>query len=577
MIDKNNFHRVNQILAMGLMAALLICTAAPADGGKARNVIVLIADGCSDEQYTFARWYKGEPLSLDEIRVGAIKTYVANSVVADSAPAATAFATGYRTSDRLIGVGPKGDTLSNVEKPSEEMQYKPLATVLEGARLMSKSTGIVVTSRVTHATPAGYMAHVQARSMENDIMEQAVYQNIDLVFGGGMQHLLPESEEGKRTDGENLIRVLKDHGYQIVQTRDEMMQIHSGKVFGMFASSHMAAEIDRSEFSPEQPALDEMTRKAVELLSQDPDGFFLMIEGSQIDWACHANDPAHLLSDLLMYDKAVEIALDFAKKDGNTLVLALSDHNTGGFSIGNYSTSKTCSQMKLEAFLDPFRKMKLSAPGLWKKVGNEKTVEKVKSVVRDYWGLSITNEEAGQILAVAERDKASPHNGFGEVLSPRHTFVGWTTHGHCGGDVPLHAFGPGRPTGLLDGPDIGKITAAALGIDLADLNARLFVEAGKAFQNGKVVMDETDENNPVLKVEFSGKIAELPVNKNILKLGETATELEGVTVYIAETGKCYLPMQAVQLIKGEIASLPGVPYYLSRFRAIPLNIPEKPY
>ena len=279
------------------------------------------------------RWPAGsrvEPLALDEILVGGVKTYIADSVIADSAPASTAFATGFRTSDKFIGIGPKPGTLRPDLEPSEDLQYRPLATVLEGARLRGKATGIVATSRVTHATPAAYMTHVPSRKLEEDIMEQAVYQNVDVVLGGGKDYLLPKGEKGRRSDGENLVAVLRTHGYSIVEDRSELVAVKSGKVFGTFAMGPLAAEIDRPQTRPQEPTLVEMTSKAIELLSSDPDGFFLMVEGSQIDWACHANDPAHLLSDLVMFDQAVQVALEFAKGDGNTLVLAFSDHNTGG-------------------------------------------------------------------------------------------------------------------------------------------------------------------------------------------------------------------------------------------------------
>ncbi|MCK8602734.1 alkaline phosphatase [Desulfoferrobacter suflitae] len=326
-----------------LLILLGACDMAEAARSAARNVIVMIVDGCSSEQYTFARWYKGGPLSLDDHLVGAVKTFTADSVVADSAPAASAFATGMRTSDKFISVGARDNTIEPVPEPPRDLHYKPLATVLEGARLLGKSTGIVATSRVSHATPAAYMAHAASRKRENDIMEQAVYGNLDVVFGGGMRHLIPQDAGGARTDGENLLQVLQQKGYEIADTRDEMMQVERGRVFGLFADSHMAAEIDRSQIAVQQPTLAEMTARAIEILAKNPHGFFLMVEASQVDWACHANDPAHLVSDLLMFDQAVETALDFARKDGGTLVLALSDHNTGGFSLGNYATSNSYS------------------------------------------------------------------------------------------------------------------------------------------------------------------------------------------------------------------------------------------
>jgi alkaline phosphatase len=529
-----------------------------AERRPAKNLIVLIADGCAAEQYTLARWFKGKPLALDQICVGAVKTHIADSVVADSAPAATAFATGYLTSGKFIGVGPRNPILPGVPAPDPMLSYKPLASVLEGAKLMGKATGIVATSRVTHATPAAYYAHVPARRMENDIMEQGVYQNLDVVLGGGKRHLLSKEYGGKRTDDENLMEVLQERGYTFVATSDELQKVKSGKVYGIFAYSSMEAEIDRPEFTPQQPTLEDMTKKAIDLLSQDPDGFFLLVEGSQVDWACHANDPAHLISDLLMFDRAVKAALDFAQQNGRTLVLAFSDHNCGGMSIGNYATGKNYSQMKLEALLQPLKKMKLSSLGLWRKLGAHKTPEKVKEVVQEFWGLDITDQEAQQILDIAQEYGGGSNFGFGEVLCPKYTYIGWTTHGHTGGDVPLFAFGPYRPIGLLEGPDIGKMSAQALGMNLKPLNERLFQEATTALEGGQVTIDKSDPANPVVKITYQEKKAELPVNKNILKLDGETIQLEGVVVYAPDTGKAYLPSQAINLIKGSASTLPSV-------------------
>jgi alkaline phosphatase len=195
---------------------------------------------------------------------------------------------------------------------------------------------------------------------------------------------------------------------------------------------------------------------------------------------------------------------------------------------------------------------------LCRKLGVDRTPEKVKEVVREFWGLQITDEEAKQILALAQQYGKNPHNGFGEVLCPKYTFIGWTTHGHTGGDVPLFAYGPDRPVGLLDGPDIGKICAKSLGLNLDWLNARLFQEATEALAGGQVTIDKSDPENPVVKITWQGKQAELPVNKNILKLDGKTMELEGVVVFAPNTGKAYVPLQAVNLIKGETGTLPSI-------------------
>jgi alkaline phosphatase len=551
-------------LAIAVLASFSACGDALAETPKAKNVIVLIADGCAAEQFTLIRWIKGEPLAVDGIRTGLVKTYIADSVVADSAPAGSAFATGCRTNAKYISVAPNGKTISVVPSPPEDQQYRPMATVLEGARLLGKATGIVCTSRASHATPAAYMAHVVSRADEESIMEQAVYQNVDVVFGGGEEYLLPSSmEDGKRTDRENLLDVLEQRGYQVIRKQSELAGLRRGKVFGMFAASSMAAEVDRPALAPTEPTLEEMTQKAIELLSQDPDGFFLMVEGSQVDWACHANDPSQLVSDLLMYDKAVAAALEFAKKDGNTLVLAFSDHNTGGMSIGNTASNSMYNQMSVEALVEPLKKMKASAPAMWKMVGDDKTPARIKEVVRQGWGMEISDADAEQLAALTKGKAGNAHNAFGEVLCPKYTYIGWTTHGHCGGDVPLGAFGPGRPVGVFDGPEIGQITANALGFDLERLNQRLFVDAAQAFADAKVTVDKTDAANPVVKIDFNGKVAELPVNKNLLRIGDRTAELEGIAVYIAKTQKVYLPMQAVNLIRGQ-ASAPAIAIQLQR-------------
>jgi alkaline phosphatase len=538
------------------------------DAAPVRNVIVLIADGCSSEQYTLARWFKGSALALDEILVGGVKTYISDSVIADSAPAATAFATGFRTSDKFIGIGPKSGTLRPDLEPPEDLRYCPLATVLEGARLRGKATGIVATSRVTHATPAAYMAHVPLRKLEEDIMEQAVYQNVDVVLGGGKDYLLPKAEQGRRADGENLIAVLKSRGYAVVEDRPALESVKSGRVFGSFAMGPMAAEIDRPRTRPQEPTLAEMTRKAIELLSSDPDGFFLMVEGSQIDWACHANDPAHLLSDLLAFDQAVQVALEFAKGNGHTLVLAMSDHNTGGMSIGNWSTNKSYSQMGIDELIGPLRKMNASAPEMWRRLCAPRDPNDVKpdqidpqavqQVVEECWGVQLPLDEARTLLEVAAQDDENPHNAFGAVICPKWTIVGFTTHGHTGGDVPLFAFGPGQPVGLLDGPEIGTWTATALGIDLNALNRRLFVDVERALAGARVSVEEVEPNNLVVRIALGDKTAELPVNKNLLVIAGQSNELEGLVVHAKDTKRTYVPLQAVQLMTGQPVSLPPI-------------------
>ncbi|MDI9395421.1 MAG: alkaline phosphatase [Euryarchaeota archaeon] len=528
----------------------------PGSEAEIKNVIVLVPDGCSQSVQTLARWYSGKPLKLDEIVAGLVSTYSIDSVITDSSSAATAFATGYKTTNGFVSVGPSNaSVLSILKSPSESMQYRPLATVLEGAKLEGKATGLVATSRVTHATPAAFASHVDNRDNENEIMEQMVYGNIDVVFGGGSRHLVSEAEGGKRTDGENLTEVLLERGYQYVDNRDKMLNLSSGKTWGLFASSHMAPDIDRSELAPEEPSLAEMTGKAVELLSQDKDGFFLMVEGSQVDWANHANDPAYVVTEFLAFDEAVKVAVDFAEKDGHTLVLAFPDHNTGGMTIGSISDPNYTSTT-VEDVVDPLKGMNLSSAGLAKKIGTNISSENIKTQLETWWGIDATDEDVTNLLELHDNGEGlSLDYAINEVICKKHTVIGWTTHGHCGEDVPLWAYGPDCPAGYIDNTEIAGYVAKKLGFDLNKTNSDLFVEVEEVFSrddgDGKLneseyLLDTTNSSNPVLKIGD----AELPISKNVLIKGGVTYELNGIVVYAPVTGKVYIPTEALSLLNG---------------------------
>ncbi len=455
-----------------------------------KNVIVMVPDGCDQNIQTLARWYSGEELQLDNMVSGMVSTNMANSVITGSAAAATAFATGEKTTVRFLGVGPRTEDLLSIYDENEMAEpYAPLATVLEGAKLEGKATGLVATSSITHATPAAYAVHVHDRGMDSEIMEHIVYQDIDVVFAGGERYL-----DNSRNDGENLKEVLLDEGYQFVTTETEMDALESGQAWGMFASKHMQPDMTRDD--TEEPSIAEMTDKAIELLSQDKDGFFLMIEGSQVDWAGHANDPVYMVTDFLAFDEAVEIAVDFAEKDGHTLVIVFPDHNTGGMTIGNYGTSYT--DLTVEELLNPL-------------MGEEGTVE-----------------------------------------------IGWTTGGHAGGDVPLWSYGPNRPIGLFDNTELATYVADVFGFQLDDVREELFVEINDAFKEDEWSLDLTDPENPVLVIDTGDIIGELPINKDILRVEGKEHDLKGIVVAapmsdgneeLSEDDKFYLPQDAVDAFK----------------------------
>ena len=532
-----------------LLLALFILPHAEAAERRLRNVIVMVPDGCGAAHTTAARWYKGVPLALDGMYMGAVRTYNANSLITDSAPAATAFASGYKTSDRFIGILPDEVSMPGVPAIGDGLKYKPVATVLEGARLAGKSVGLVVTSNVQHATPAAFSAHWPDRSDYNEIAEQQVYQNMDVVLGGGKKYLLPKEKGGTRADGEDLVEVLRSRGYTFVETRSDLLKVNGKKVWGLFADDYLANSLDRPRLRPQEPTLAEMTRKAIEVLSKNPKGFFLLVEGSKVDWAAHGHDPVGVISEVLAFDTAAGVALDFAKKNRRTLVLAFTDHGTGGMSIGSKGSDKTFTRLSYDAVFGPLKKATLTAEGLEKMLDGDLSDEKIKAVVGEYYG--INDLKAEEIKAV-QAMKKTPARAFGPIMS-RRTSIGWTTTGHTGEDVLLYQYGLARPVGMVENTEIARLVAKAGGFDLRRADDRLFVEAHEAMRKfGAVVsIDKSNHENPVLVVKKGGFTAEFPVSKNLMRLspaGETYA-LEGITVLAPKTGKVYIPAQAVKFIK----------------------------
>jgi alkaline phosphatase len=522
---------------------------------RQQNVIVLLADGTGATHTTIARWFKGGPLALDRMFLSGMRTYGTDSLVTDSAPAATAFATGFKSNDKFVGIAPAEATIPGAPAAVEEKQYKPLATVLEAAKVSGKSVGLVATSNIQHASPAGYSAHVRDRSDYNEIAEQQVYLNVDVVFGGGKQYLLPAAQGGKRQDGEDLIRVLRDRGTVFIETRDELLKLPSRtkKVWGLFAADAMAYEFDRPRQFPGQPSLAEMTRKAIEILSRNPKGFFLFVEGSKVDWASHANDPIGVISDVLAFDQAVGVALDFAQKNRRTLVLSFSDHGNGGLSLGNKKTDQTYSKMPLKWLVDPLKKATLTGEGLEAELGDDLSEARIKSVMAEFYGLEdLTSEE---VAAIQKKKKGLLNYVVGPMISSR-SVIGWTTNGHTGEDLFFYYYGLYRPMALIENTAVAKLCADHLRLNLQRTDRELFQGADLAFAalGASVAIDAGDPANKVLLVTKGSRTARLPFSKDIIQIDGREHRLNGLTVYADRAnngqGRVYVPRQAVELFLG---------------------------
>jgi alkaline phosphatase len=534
------------LLVCSLLLATLPC---PVDAAPAKNVILLMTDGTSSTHITLTRWYKGAPLALDSILVGGLRTYSSESIITDSAPAATAFATGYKSNSKFLGVLPEKTTVPGVAAIAAGYEYKPVATVLEGARLLGKSVGLVATSQVQHASPAGFSAHTPFRDRYELIAKQQVYGNIDVVFGGGRQYLLPKEQGGTRTDSLNLIEVLKERGVPVLETRDELLRFKGKKAWGLFAPEAMMYDLDRQTLAPQEPSLAEMTTKAIETLSKNEKGFFLFVEASKVDWAAHANDPTGVISDLLAYDEAVRVALEFAKADGNTLVMAFADHGTGGMSIGRKEFYKIYDQLPYATVLNPLKQAAFTGEGMDRIIGADRSEFNIR--IQMMQNFAVDDLTAEEIIAI---QKAPRKRAFATVVGPiisKRTAIGWIYTGHTGEDLFLYAFGPNKPTGLIENTDIAKITAQSLGFMLNDTSRQLFVDTAAALSTLGAVSrpDLDDPDHPVLLIEKGLLRARLPVDTNQLIIGSKIYSLPGIVVQVAKTGKVFAPQTAIDLLK----------------------------
>jgi alkaline phosphatase len=538
-----------RLLVVGLLA-LSLCVPSHASDGKFKNVIIMVADGTTSAQTTAARWYKGAPLALDAMALAGVRTYSSESLITDSAPAATAFATGHKSSDNLIGVLPESVTVPGLKAVTESQKYKPVPSVLEGARLTGRSVGLVATANIQHATPAAFSAHWPDRSNYNEIAEQQVYCGIDVVLGGGKKYLLPKEKGGGRTDEEDLVAVIRSRGYAYVESRDDMITAKASKLWGMFADEDMAYDLDRTRLRPTEPSLAEMTKTAIDVLAKNRKGFFLFVEGSKVDWAAHANDPVGVISDLLAFDEALAVALDYAKRQKGTLVLALSDHGTGGMTIESFSAAKKYSELSHEGLVYLLKKARLTGEGIERMLAGELSEEKITSTVAGYYGVEDLKPE--EITAIQRARKGQMNHVLGTIVS-RRSNISWATRGHTGEDLFFYHYGLGKSLGMLENTDIARMAAHGLGFDLESVDRRLFVKADEAFASigARITIDKSDAANPVLVVKKGGKRAELPFSKDLIKISPPGAELrmEGRTVFSPKTGAVYVPGQAVTLFE----------------------------
>lgn len=274
-----------------------------------KNIILLIGDGMGLSQVSAAQFYKEGASNFEEFPViGLIKTSASDKLITDSAAGATAFACGIKTYNGAIGVN--ADTIS-------------MPTILEDLSKRGYSSGVISTSSITHATPASFYAHVDARGKAEKIASYLPKSEVDFFAGGGLQYF------NKRKDSINLFEELKNQGFDIDTTGLNPLSPEKKQAY-LLAQNGMPKMLDgRGDFLPDA------TQLALQSLSANEAGFFLMVEGSQIDWGGHANEADYVVTELLDFEKTMGVALDFAKSNDETLIIVTADHETGGYTLAS--------------------------------------------------------------------------------------------------------------------------------------------------------------------------------------------------------------------------------------------------
>lgn len=447
MLTKNVF-TISLLTTVTLFGAA--CTAskhqgidnAEANVGTPKNIIMVVADGMGPAYTTAYRLYKDDPntpmielTALDPFLVGTSQTYPASvsGYVTDSAASATALAAGVKTYNGAIGL--------DVNKQTVE-------SVLQRAKKLGKRTGIAVTSQIVHATPAAYVAHNESRRNYNEIadsfLDDRINDNnvVDVMLGGGWRYFI--------RDDRNLVQEFKALGYQYAASYTDLLSLPKGKpTLGLFADTGLPTALD--DVNPHR--LSVLTESAISHL-ENVNGYFLLVEASQVDWAGHANDIASAMGEMEDLEQTIKMLKSYVDQHPDTLVILTADHSTGGLTIGADGDYRWSPEF--------IQNMKASVTVMSEKIINS---EDMTLYVEDVFGFALNEDEKNIISGISSGMDATERENILKSILDKRTNTGWTTSGHTGVDVEVYAFGAGAQAfaGNLNNTDIAKKIFTFLG------------------------------------------------------------------------------------------------------------------
>ncbi|MEE2024767.1 alkaline phosphatase [Alkalimonas mucilaginosa] len=425
-------------LPLAAIALLSACAQTPAptpsEQAAPNNIIFMIGDGMGANYLTAYRYFLAEgkqqqikPTIYDELWTGISSTWPDDqTLVTDSAASATALATGVKTFNGAISV---------------DQQHLPIGTLMQQAKRLGKANGIVASSQVNHATPAAFLAHNPSRRNMDAIADQFFDIRIegqlvpDVMLGGGLTHFI--------RDDRNLVAEFQAEGYQYADSWQQLTQLSQAPALALLADGGLPSVLNQEMEAP----LQVMTEKALELLSGQPQGFVLMVEGSQIDWCGHANDIACAMAEMHDFALAIQSAKAFVDANPDTLLIITADHETGGLALaadGIYEWRADLIYGVQYTVREITERLMALEPA------------KLADQWRHWTGLPLTDEQLTAVLA-AQHDQPKLYSLLNGYINQA-TRTGWTTSGHTAADVPVMAYGAGAEqfTGFMDNIDIAK-------------------------------------------------------------------------------------------------------------------------
>lgn len=449
----------------------------------------MVSDGMGPATLSLTRSFRqhvkqlpeNDTLILDRNFWGTSRTRSSNSLVTDSAAGATAFSCGRKSYNGAISVLP---------------DQKPCGSVMEAAKRAGYTTGLVVTTDITDATPACFASHVLRREMMDDIALQEVGtgvlgRSVDLMLGGGRCHFLPNtSSDGCRADNIDVTKKAQDElGWTYIDSRKSFDALKGGDktelpLLGLFAYYNVPFEIDRRNENDVYPSLSEMATTALRSLekaTKDSDqGFFIMIEGSRIDHAGHINDPAAQVHEVLEYDKTFKAVLDFIEQsDTETVLVATSDHETGGLAT---ALQEPGHLPVYNWYPEVLNRASASCERLSQKLQTRVSTETEsedqlktwinKKLLQDGLGIKDATDDELTLLA---RDPEGSVETFSAIISLR-AHIGWSTHGHTAVDVNIYSSGGEAAhdiRGNVENTDVGKFLSRYLQVDVDEITEEL--------------------------------------------------------------------------------------------------------